>query len=169
MLGALFSALAPFDPTLVGTFPLGLRTTTSDIDVACHALDLGAFEARLDRFLAEAGIAPQRRTRAPFVPEASVTGFVVGGVEVEVFAQAVPVHAQNGFRHMAVEARLLAIGGGELCRRVRAAKEAGMKTEPAFAWVLGLVTDDPYRALLDLETASHPELVAIVARAAGPS
>jgi hypothetical protein len=35
--------LAPFAPTLVGTYPLGLQIEGSDLDIACTCDDLGAF------------------------------------------------------------------------------------------------------------------------------
>ncbi len=78
-------------------------------------------------------------------------------MSVEVFAQALPVVAQHGFRHMVIEGRLLVIGGDALRQRVVALKRAGMKTEPAFARILEL-PGDPYEAVLTLESWSHAEL-----------
>jgi len=163
-LGALFRALAPHSPTLVGTFPLGLQTATSDIDVACCAEDLDAFEAALATLL-RSWTTPARVARVPFSPVASVTTFMLGALPVEVFCQPTAVHLQHGFRHMIVEGRLLALGGEPLRRAVVAAKRGGMKTEPAFAATLGLDAADPYAALLALEAASHEELAALVTRA----
>ena len=47
MLRHLFTLLAPYNPVLAGTFPLGLQTDTSDLDILCEARDLPAFETFL--------------------------------------------------------------------------------------------------------------------------
>src|SRR6185436_4085726 len=47
MLARLFRQLAPFQPTLIGTFPLGLQVDGSDLDIACTCDDLEAFERAL--------------------------------------------------------------------------------------------------------------------------
>jgi Domain of unknown function (DUF4269) len=39
MLARLFRDLAPFQPTLIGTYPLGLAVVSSDLDIACPALE----------------------------------------------------------------------------------------------------------------------------------
>jgi hypothetical protein len=109
--------------------------------------------------LVELGFA--RVERRALDPDAVVGSMVVDDVEVEVFGQALPVHAQAGFRHMVVEGRLLVLGGARLADRVRAAKRGGLKTEPAFAAVLGL-DGDPYRAVLDLEVLSSDQLRALL-------
>ena len=155
MLGRLLRALAPYSPTLVGTFPLGLQIEGSDLDVACTCADLDAFA----RLLGDLGFA--RIECLSLQPDAIVGSMTIDGVEVEVFCQAIPVHAQAGFRHMIVEGRLLAMGGEPLAERVRAAKRGGLKTEPAFAAVLRL-DGDPYRALLELEGWPEDRLRALV-------
>jgi len=48
---------------------------------------------------------------------------------------------------------------------VLALRQAGLKTEPAFAELLALA-GDPYAALLELESQSAPQLTALLARAA---
>ena len=40
-------ALAEFEPTVIGTPPLGIDVSTSDIDVACTASDLSRFKSFL--------------------------------------------------------------------------------------------------------------------------
>ena len=160
MLDQLFRALAPFSPTLVGTFPLGLQVDGSDLDIACSCENLDVFE----RALRELPVVPTSITRVAMAPEAVVASLSWDGVPIEIFAQPVPVHAQAGFRHMVVEARLLVAGGDELRARVLALKRAGVKTEPAFARVLGL-DGDPYVALLAAESWSAARIAGVVARA----
>jgi len=159
VLARLFRDLAAYDPTLVGTFPLGLAIETSDIDIACCAPEPATFERVLRAALAS--IPTARFERVPADPEALVASFTHDDTSFEIFAQPTPVHAQAGFRHMIVEGRLLAIGGAALRERILAAKRAGTKTEPAFAHVLGL-RGDPYAALLALEVASDAELRRLV-------
>jgi hypothetical protein len=165
MLTSLFAALAPFEPTLVGTFPLGLQVAGSDLDVICRADDFQVFEEVLSNWFTLAGVDSetwQRNERAVSVR------FDAMGTAIEVYGEATPVLAQLGYRHMVVEARLLAVGGAALRERVRALKVRGMKTEPAFAHVLELV-GDPYLALLELETWSLDELRSLTCMGASES
>ncbi|MFQ5796001.1 MAG: DUF4269 domain-containing protein, partial [Candidatus Bipolaricaulia bacterium] len=68
---------------------------------------------------------------------------------------------QNAYRHMAVEARLLAIGGEQARQEIRRLKRTGLKTEPAFACYFNL-EGDPYQVLLQLATLSDDELRAVI-------
>lgn len=152
-------ALAPYDPTPIGTPPLGLDGPESDIDIACHAPDLAGFAAHLwDAFSALDGFT-LRQWRDDGRPV--IAGFRAQGWPIEIFGAAIPVAEQTGYRHFVVERRLLALGGEALHAAVRAARAAGAKTEPAFARVLGLA-GDPYRALLDLETCDDAALRGLI-------
>lgn len=158
MLARLFRDLDEFQPTLVGTYPLGLQVDGSDFDIACTCGDLEAFERALRAGLARIGIAEVRVEHLDTVePPAIVANFELGGIAIEVFGQPLPVHAQRGFRHMVIEGQLLVHGGTALRDQVRALKRAGIKTEPAFAQLLSLA-GDPYVALLALETWSPDRL-----------
>lgn len=168
MLARLLRDLAPYEPTLIGTYPLGLQVDGSDLDIACTCGDLDAFERALRASLAALatvpgaapGGAPARPVpieRIPLVPEAVVATIAWAEPAIEIFCQTLPVHEQAGFRHLVIEGRLLVIGGAALRERVRELKRAGVKTEPAFAQVLGLA-GDPYAALLALEDWSTPRL-----------
>ncbi|MGG4442814.1 DUF4269 domain-containing protein [Brevibacillus fortis] len=76
----------------------------------------------------------------------------------ELFAQPVAVEKQNAYRHMDMEARLLAIGGQEAYQQIRILKQSGIKTEPAFAEYFHIPGDDPYEALFQLEPLTEQEL-----------
>lgn len=165
MLARLFHQLAPFQPTLIGTFPLGLQVDGSDLDIACTCDDLDAFERALRTLLSDLGIAQPRIERSP--TPAVVAAFELGGDAFEIFGQALPVAAQRGFRHMVIEGQLLVIGGAALAARIREHKRSGLKTEPAFAQLLGL-TGDPYEALLALEAWPPERLRGLVAAALRP-
>jgi Domain of unknown function (DUF4269) len=163
--------LAAFDPVLVGTIPLAIDVATSDLDIVCRVPDPAPFEDALRRLY---GSRPQfrlrklRRATAPAGKRgpATVARFRHRRQLIEVFGQDLAVEEQAGFRHMVVEARLLALGGETLHRRVRKLKRTGAKTEPAFAELLGL-RGDPYRALLDLHGARDATLAALVRAARG--
>lgn len=153
---ALLPRLAAYAPVLVGTFPLDLTVPGSDLDIICEVADWAAFRQALAGFAAFPGYAVRPAATAQ---PAVVASFEVERLAVEVFGQALPTARQNGYRHMVLEARLLALGGVALRQRVLALKASGMKTEPAFARVLGL-PGDPYQALLELEGANDAELAA---------
>lgn len=165
MLSRLFGLLAAFQPTLIGTYPLGLNIDTSDLDIACACSDLDAFEDATRRALAALEVDGARIERLS-VP-AVVVAFAWGDIDIEISCQCVDVAEQTGFRHLVVEGQLLVLGGRELRDRVRACKRAGDKTEPAFARVLGL-PGDPYAALLELEHWSPDRLRALVDRVLHP-
>lgn len=154
--------LAGFTPHVAGTPPLRLDTPASDIDLLCHAPDPQAFARHLWReFGAERGFAlwQWRGASRPVLAR-----FQAQGWAFEIFGAAEPVAEQAGWRHFVVERRLLALGGTKLRRAVRAARQRGMKTEPAFASVLGL-EGDPYAALLALWGAPPARLRALLAQA----
>lgn len=165
MLAQLFRDLEAFQPTLVGTYPLGLQVDGSDFDVVCTCDDLDAFERALCAALEKLGLTDVRRERRE--PDAVVAAFHLGDLAIEVFGQALPVHEQRGFRHMVIEGRLLVYGGAVLRERVRALKRTGIKTEPAFAQLLCLA-GDPYAALLELETWPPERMRAAVEHALHP-
>lgn len=144
-------ALRDFDPQVVGTPPLGLDLPTSDIDILCHAPDPSAVAALLwDRLGDHEGFTLRQWISGG---RPVIAGFHVHGWAFEIFAAAVPVREQAGWRHFDVERRLLALGGAALRDAVMAERRRGLKTEPAFAAALGLA-GDPYAALLDLQRHS---------------
>jgi hypothetical protein len=155
----LLPRLCAYDPVLVGTFPLDLTVPGSDLDIICEVPDMPTFRQALAEFAAY----PKYEVRTASTPKpALVASFEVEGLAVEVFGQAQPTARQNGYRHLVVEARLLAVGGPALRQRVWSLKASGVKTEPAFAQVLGL-PGNPYHALLALEACDEAALVALVA------
>jgi len=154
----LLGHLRAHDPVLVGTFPLDLTVPGSDLDIICEVSDWEVFREALAGFAAFLGYAVRPAATAE---PALVASFEVEGLAVEVFGQALPTACQNGYRHLVVEARLLALGGAALRQRVLALKAGGVKTEPAFAQVLGL-PGNPYQALLALEACDEAALAALV-------
>ena len=160
-LARLFQVLAPFSPTLAGTVPLGIQVAGSDLDILCHAPDLTAFEDALRQALA--GVEGSAIERAATEPPAVLGRCEVSGFPVEVFGQPLPVAEQAAFQHMVLEGRLLSLGGTALRAAVIERKRNGLKTEPAFADLLGLA-GDPYQGLLELRGWSDDQLADLLSK-----
>jgi hypothetical protein len=138
--------LAPYTPLVVGTIPLGIDTAASDIDIVCEVRDTRSFaELMAARF----GGYENFEVRL-IGSDRIVCRFSFDGEQIEVYGSPTPSARSEGWRHMMVEARLLAMFGEDFRDGIVALKERGVKTEPAFARMLGL-DGDPYRAMLDLE------------------
>jgi hypothetical protein len=160
-----FSALRSLDvlrilrehtPVLVGTIPIAIDVEDSDLDIACEAQDLTNFEDRVTQSFGqneEFRIGKKLIKGMPSV----VASFYHAGFRIEVFGQPQPVMEQHAYRHMMVEARLLALGGEAARQGIQRLKRAGLKTEPAFASYFHL-TGDPYEVLLKLSRLSEDGL-----------
>lgn len=147
----LWHLLSEFDPALAGTVPLGIDIAGSDLDVLCEVPEAAQarFAALLRvHFKARPGFRLAQRRIGGHAT--TVCGFRYEREEIEVFGQALPIAQQHGWRHLLVERTVLAAGGEAWCTAVRALKQQGLKTEPAFAQLLSL-PGDPYAALLALE------------------
>jgi hypothetical protein len=147
----LLGLLAPLDVALAGTVPLDIQVPGSDLDILVAAPDTAALISRLDGLFSQMPDYQRRLSRFADGP-AVVTSFILEDWPVEIFAQALPVERQLAWRHMLVEARLLALFPMAKAA-IQGMKTAGMKTEPAFATLFSL-PGDPYQALLALENRS---------------
>lgn len=155
--------LQPFDPILVGTFPIDIQVKGSDLDIICEVHDFESFEDLVQRSFGHMdGFTLVRREVGGI--ERCKVNFQCEGWPVELFAQPVPTRSQNGYRHMMVEARLLKLFGESFKRSVIELKQNGVKTEPAFARLLRL-DDDPYVQLLDLESWTDEALLNLLKEA----
>lgn len=155
-----FDRLEGADSVLVGTFPIDIAIDGSDLDILVAAVPT-SFASVLDAgFGQEAGYT-RRLTQTTDGP-ALVVAFTLDGLPVEIFVQNVPVERQMGWRHMLVEARLLLLDPS-LHPAIRALKQAGVKTEPAFARLLGL-PGDPYQSLLTLEAHNDTALIQLLSQ-----
>lgn len=140
--------LEGFTPVLTGTIPIGLYTETSDLDIVCCFPEKALFRERIERqFTAFPGFSVQEKTIRGV--ETVLARLTLDGFPVELFGQSRPVKEQEAYRHMIIEHLLLERHGAALREAVLALKRSGVKTEPAFAQVLGL-EGDPYLALLAL-------------------
>lgn len=150
--------LVAYDPEIVGTLPLAIDTPESDIDILCRTPDLAAFSEFSDRVFGHFdGYNLHQRPATNHIARALVVRFECDGLPVEIFATDCPTRTQFGFIHMLVEARILSLMGYEFADQIREMKKAGIKTEPAFARLLGLC-GDPYIALAELVNLSPSRL-----------
>jgi hypothetical protein len=142
----LFEQLGAYDPVLVGTVPLRIDTVQSDLDVLCYLRDESAFMAQLaSAFSGKNGFELYRKPLGG-IPSV-IARFQEAGEKIEIVGQPVPVREQRAYRHMVVEHEILQEKGEAFRREVIRLKEMGVKTEPAFARLLGL-DGDPYEQLL---------------------
>lgn len=154
--------LAPCDPHVVGTLPLGIAVRDSDIDIVCHAPDRDALADLIwEAFGAANGFAIYQWSAKG---RPLIARFEAKGWPFEIFASADAIADQAGWQHFRVEQRLLSLAGFALRDQVMALRMRGMKTEPAFAAVLGL-PGDPYAAMSALFARSDLELAEIAAKA----
>jgi len=165
----LWPLLREFGPVLAGTVPLGIDTAGSDLDVLCE-VPTGAQARFAELVRAHFGARPGFRLaqRAVGGHATTVSSFRYATETIELFGQALPTAQQHGWRHLLVEHAVLLAGGEAWRTAVRALKQQGLKTEPAFATLLGL-PGDPYAALLTLEGLSAEELCHRVAACALPT
>lgn len=145
----IFYKLRAFNPILVGTIPLEIDIESSDLDIICQAKDLFAFRETLQSNFEEFPGFELRETEGSG-HKSVVVNFCLEGFPIEVFGQNIPSNKQLGYRHMMIEYKLLIKNGEAFRLKVIELKQQGLKTEPAFAHLLGL-KGDPYTELLRLE------------------
>jgi hypothetical protein len=159
---AVFDILEEYSPVLVGTIPLDIDVPGSDLDIICQAQDL----ATIERLVVSAfGLEEDFRVKNVAIKSVSslIANLNYGGFPIEIFGQPKPITAQDAYRHMIIEARLLNIGGEKARQAIQQIKLSGRKTEPAFARYFHL-EGNPYQRLLDLAESSDGELRAMIAR-----
>jgi len=141
--------LKSYDPVLAGTLPLDLFIEGSDLDILCYAPELNLFES----FVINQFATQHRFTiyRSPVNGiDSVISQFETSEFRYEIFGQPIPTRSQQAYQHLVIEEKILSIQGAVFRKQVVALKKAGLKTEPAFAQLLGL-KGDPYAALLALK------------------
>ncbi|NEZ57725.1 DUF4269 domain-containing protein [Leptolyngbyaceae cyanobacterium CCMR0081] len=155
----LMARLQAFQPFVIGTPPLGIAISSSDIDIACYAPDLDHFIASVTAKFGNLSGFKTKAISAQGKPAVCAV-FQSHGWQIELFCQSVPTSQQWGVKHFLIERRLLETEP-RLKSVVKKLKQDGMKTEPAFAFALGL-EGDPYKALLALEIKTDAEISDLV-------
>jgi len=139
--------LSTYTPILVGTIPIHIDIETSDIDIICYVKDKNQFiEVLVNYFQHMEGFKVTKND----VFDAITANFYMEDFEFEIFGQNVESVQQNAYQHMLIEHNLLMEKGEQFRQQIIELKRQGLKTEPAFAKLLGL-DGNPYEALLKLE------------------
>lgn len=137
--------LTGFDPILTGTIPIAIDIDSSDLDIICCFAEPESFiECVKENFGTATGF------RLRYDGDESnvvVANFFIGSFEIELFGQPIPTAQQNAYLHMLTEWRVLEARGAEFQNEIIALKKSGLKTELAFAKLLGLA-GNPYESLL---------------------
>jgi len=141
--------LEEYDPVLTGTIPIGIDLPESDLDIICECENHSEFSAYLSEVFSDEREFKIYASEQNGI-ESTIAEFKTDNFLIEVFGQNVPTEKQNAYRHMIVENRILVERGSKFRQRVIELKSAGIKTEPAFARLLGL-DGNPYTELLKLE------------------
>ncbi|MCM3625969.1 DUF4269 domain-containing protein [Paenibacillus glycanilyticus] len=139
--------LAEYTPVLCGTIPIAIDVEGSDLDIVMEVHDAEIFK---ERIVALYSHCEDFRWKEKQIRDRPVykANFRYEGFEFELFGQPVPVKEQYAYCHMIVEEELMK-RDPSLREQVIKLKSEGIKTEPAFAQLLGL-TGNPYVALMDL-------------------
>lgn len=143
----ILSNLTEFDPILVGTIPINIDIENSDLDIICYWKDKASFIEKIIFFFEKEA---EFTIREIFINnrDSVVANFKIEGFEIEAFGQNIPTKDQNGYRHMLIENEILQSKGNDFRSEIIKLKQNGYKTEPAFAFLLGL-KGDPYAELLE--------------------
>jgi predicted nucleotidyltransferase len=158
----IFDRLRSFSPVLVGSIPLGINIQDSDIDIICEVYDFPSFLQSVRSIDRLQPYTPSISQYSINDIESIVINYRTTNFSLEIFGQPQPVDRQHAYRHLAIEYRLLNIGGSEAFQAIRNLKQAGFKTEPAFAKYFNLA-GNPDRALLDLEMLDREQLALRIA------
>lgn len=158
----IFTDLAGYSPVVAGTIPLDIDVPGSDLDVICSTENLEEFANKISQLYGSHPDFELEHTVVEKLPTV-LARFRSGDFPIEIFAQNRSVFQQPAVLHMLVEARLLAFAAQGARERIRALKETGIKTEPAFADVFGL-QGDPYQELLKIAALPDREILHIAHR-----
>lgn len=142
----IFGKLKEYNPILTGTFPIGINIDVSDLDIILETSDFDTLKTLLTIEFQN-----QEQFSINLIEineiESLICKFQLEEFPVELFAQNQPTHLQNSYLHMKKEFDILEKQGHEFRRKIIELKGLGLKTEPAFAKLLGL-SEDPYVELL---------------------
>lgn len=145
----IFEILQDYDPVLTGTIPIEIDLPGSDLDIICECENHIEFSNLLFKeFGNEKEFELKSRNWSGI--RSTIATFKAEKFEIEIFGQNVPTGQQNAYKHMLIEANILAKKGPDFKSQIKELKAGGLKTEPAFAKLLGL-KGNPYDALLRIE------------------
>lgn len=142
-----FEKMKAFDPILTGTIPIDIDIPESDLDIVCYWKNIDDFIATLESHFSK----EQKFTLRKEIingKKTVIANFWLDKFELEIFGQNTPTITQNAYKHLLIEHQILQEKGENFKKEIIALKQSGIKTEPAFAQLFGLV-GDPYLSLLN--------------------
>ena len=149
-----------YNPQVVGTFPLGITTESSDVDIIMETNNLHLTSKQLVDHCSEFN----NFTYQPGVLNNNnyiLFRFHINNIPFEIFVQNLPVYEQQAFKHFQIEERLLKMGNDTIKQKIIEFRNSGLKNEPAFAKALN-INGDPYLSLLELSYKTEQELIDIL-------
>ncbi|GAA4241506.1 DUF4269 domain-containing protein [Winogradskyella damuponensis] len=145
----IFEILEKYNPILTGTIPIEIDLPESDLDIICECENHSEFKKCLTKeFSKKEDFKVYSKNQNGI--ESTVAEFKTENFLFEIFGQNIPTEKQNAYRHMVIENRILNEKGVDFKQKIKELKSNGLKTEPAFAELLGL-KGNPYTELLKLE------------------
>ena len=145
--------LKKYNPILTGTIPIGIDLPESDLDIICECQNHSKFSEFIVQEFSNKKNFKIYSTKHNGI-ESTVGQFKTENFLFELFGQNIPTERQNAYRHMIIENRILKEKGIEFRKKIKDLKSSGIKTEPAFAELLGL-DGNPYAELLKLENKHY--------------
>jgi hypothetical protein len=138
--------LQEYVPLLAGTIPIGIDVPGSDLDIICYCTNHESFSTKLIDLYAH---------RKDFTIETKQVNGIITTIAnfegtffpIEIFGQTILTHKQDAFKHMLIEYKILKKKDSIFTKKIIHLKKSGLKTEPAFAKLLGL-KGNPYIELL---------------------
>lgn len=151
----IFESLEKYSPILAGTIPIEIDLPNSDLDIICACKDHDEFSSLLTQLY---GNQENFNIKTVFINGtlSTISQFKTDHFEFEIFGQNIPTIEQNAYRHMLIEYEVLNRKGEQFRTEIKRLKEQGLKTEPAFAQLLG-IKGDPYQGLLQWKQNFIPE------------
>ena len=145
----IFEILEKYNPILTGTIPIGIDLPESDLDIICECENHSEFKNCLTKKFSEKENFKVYSKNQNGI-KSTIAEFKTDNFLFEIFGQNIPTEKQNAYRHMIIENKILNEKGADFKKKIKKLKAKGLKTEPAFAELLGL-KGNPYTELLKLE------------------
>lgn len=138
--------LSSYTPVLTGTIPINIDVPDSDLDIICYCKDHIEFSnVLIDCFQKEKEFMIKSGEYNGI--QSTIARFKATEFDIEIFGQNIPTHLQHAYKHMVIEYKILNEMGAQFRKDIIKLKLQGIKTEPAFAKLLGL-KGNPYEELL---------------------
>jgi hypothetical protein len=148
----LLDALAPYQPVVVGAYPLRVADDETPVEIVCRAVDLPAFARVVDRAYGQSD-GFELHGGALDGEDAVFAEFALDGLRVEVAGQPEHVHRRLGAATLGID-RVLSEGGEVSRHRLRAAVTHGDDWLQAAMSQSGLT-----RAALESLSNANPAIV----------